>query len=152
MIKSHVTQWLHAISSFPPNLVYMFFLKLIIQKIGNTKSGKYYKVITRCDRSLLQSASGITKYDRLLLQSTSGITKCDGYYKVRRNTWETKVEFSRESKGKIGEESVNNCLKERLPIFRDIFWTQSNIYDAVFFFKNSSQLKTIKYFHKKVQS
>ena len=29
----------------------------------------YYKVITKCDRSLLQSASGITKCDRSLLQS-----------------------------------------------------------------------------------
>ena len=42
----------------------------------------YYKVrqsdfITKCDRLLLQSASGITKCDRLLLQSVSGITKCD---------------------------------------------------------------------------
>ena len=51
----------------------------------------YYKVrqsifITKCDRMLLQSASGITKCDRLLLQSVSGITKCDSYYKVRRNS------------------------------------------------------------------
>ena len=42
----------------------------------------YYKVrqsnfITKCDRLLLQSASGITKCDRLLLQSVSGITKYD---------------------------------------------------------------------------
>ena len=35
--------------------------------------------ITKCDRLLLQSASGITKCDRLLLQSASGITKCDNY-------------------------------------------------------------------------
>ena len=27
----------------------------------------------------------ITKRDRSLLQSVSGITKCDSYYKVRRN-------------------------------------------------------------------
>ena len=39
--------------------------------------------ITKCDRQLLQSASGITKCGRLLLQSASGITKCDKlYYKV----------------------------------------------------------------------
>ena len=50
----------------------------------------YYKVcqsnfITKCDRLLLQSASGITKCDRLLLQSAPGITKCDRvYYKVRQ--------------------------------------------------------------------
>ena len=42
----------------------------------------YYKVrqsnfITKCERLLLQSASGITKCERLLLQSASGITKCD---------------------------------------------------------------------------
>ena len=40
--------------------------------------------ITKCDRLLLQSVSGITKCDRMLLQSASGITKCDRlYYKVR---------------------------------------------------------------------
>ena len=50
----------------------------------------YYKVrqsnfITKCDKLLLQRASGITKCDRLLLQSASDITKCDRlYYKVRQ--------------------------------------------------------------------
>ena len=37
----------------------------------------YYKVPQR---------NFITKCDRLLLQSASGITKCDSYYKVRHNT------------------------------------------------------------------
>ena len=51
----------------------------------------YYKVrqsnfITKCDRLLLQSVSGVTKCDRMLLQSASGIIKCDSYYKVKRNT------------------------------------------------------------------
>ena len=48
--------------------------------------------ITKCDRLLLQSASGITKCDRMLLQSasyvqsvTDFITKCVRYYKVRHN-------------------------------------------------------------------
>ena len=41
--------------------------------------------ITKCDRLLLQSVSGIAKCDRLLLQNASGITKCGSYYKVRRN-------------------------------------------------------------------
>ena len=36
--------------------------------------------ITKCDRLLLQSASGVTKGNRLLLQSASGITKCDRFY------------------------------------------------------------------------
>ena len=41
--------------------------------------------MTKCDRLLLQGASGITKCDRLLLQSESGIAKCDKlYYKVRQ--------------------------------------------------------------------
>ena len=34
---------------------------------------------------VLQNTSGITKCDRLLLQIASGITKSDSYYKVRRN-------------------------------------------------------------------
>ena len=66
---------------------------IIILKIGNTNQAviknetenSYYKVSTKCDRRLLESASGITKSDRLLLQNASGITKCDSYYKVRRN-------------------------------------------------------------------
>ena len=41
--------------------------------------------MTKCDRLLLQGASGITTCDRLLLQSAPGITKCDRlYYKVRQ--------------------------------------------------------------------
>ena len=41
--------------------------------------------ITKCDKLLLQSASGITKCDKLLLQSvTDFITKCVRYYKVRQ--------------------------------------------------------------------
>ena len=93
---------------------------IIILKNGNTKSlfkneteNSYYKVITMCDKSLLQSvaevcckvrhilqslteggykvcqvlksASGITQCDRRLLQSASSNTKCDRlYYKVRQ--------------------------------------------------------------------
>ena len=67
-MKSHVTQWLHAISSFPPNLVHVFFetyRKLVIQSqagsLKNETENNYYKAITKCHRSLLQSASGITK-------------------------------------------------------------------------------------------
>ena len=52
------------------------------QAVTNETENSYYKVITKCDRSLLQSASGITKCDRLLLQSSSGITKCVRYYKM----------------------------------------------------------------------
>ena len=43
--------------------------------------------ITKCNRLLLQTASGIT-CDRLLLQSLSGITKCGSCYKVRCKTGE----------------------------------------------------------------
>ena len=56
------------------------------QLLKNETENSYYKVITKCDRLLLQSASGITKCGRLLLQSVPGITKCDSYYNVRRNT------------------------------------------------------------------
>ena len=53
------------------------------------KVKNYYKVITKFDRSLLQSASGIAKCDRLLLQSAPRITKLfqsvtEIYYKVRQ--------------------------------------------------------------------
>ena len=43
--------------------------------------------ITKCNRLLLQIASGIT-CDRLLLQSLSGITKCVSCYKLRCKTGE----------------------------------------------------------------
>ena len=85
----HVITWLKVISpngcmSFHPShqiwLTCLFWnFDIIIKKIGNTKSGSlkneiensYYEVITKCDRSLLQSALDITKRD--------------SYYKVRRN-------------------------------------------------------------------
>ena len=47
------------------------------QLLQNETENSYQKFVTKCDRGLLQSASGITKCDRLLLQSVSGITKCD---------------------------------------------------------------------------
>ena len=70
--RNDITQWLHATLSFPPNVVCMSFFKLIIEKIGYTKSGSlkketennYYNVITKCDGSFFQSASAITKYVR----------------------------------------------------------------------------------------
>ena len=55
------------------------------QLLKNEIKNSYYKVIIKCDKNLLQSASGIKKCDRLLLQSASGFTKCNSYYKVRRN-------------------------------------------------------------------
>ena len=56
------------------------------QLLQNETENSYQKFITKCDRCLLQRASGITKCDRLLLQIASGITERDSYYKVRRNT------------------------------------------------------------------
>ena len=53
------------------------WLHKVRQLLKNETENSYYKVITECDRSLLQSASGITKRDRLLLKSASGITKCN---------------------------------------------------------------------------
>ena len=48
------------------------------QLLKNETENSYHKVITKCDRSLLQSASAVTK----LLQSATVITKCDSYCKV----------------------------------------------------------------------
>ena len=46
---------------------------------------RHKTVITKCDRSLLQTASGITKCDKLLLQIASGIAIYDQlYYKMRQ--------------------------------------------------------------------
>ena len=46
------------------------------QAVTEERESSYYKVIAECDRSLLQSESGITKWDRSLLKSVSGITQC----------------------------------------------------------------------------
>ena len=57
---------------------------MIIQSqvsIKNWDKKQLIKVIRKCNRSLLQSASAITKCDWSLLQSASGITKCNSYYK-----------------------------------------------------------------------
>ena len=45
--------------------------------LQNETDSSYQKFITKCDRVLLQSASGITKCDRILLQSALGIKRCD---------------------------------------------------------------------------
>ena len=55
--------------------------KQLLQSYYKSVTKIYYKV-----RQVLQSVSGNTKCDRLLLQSASGITMFDIYYKVRRNT------------------------------------------------------------------
>ena len=57
-----------------------FYYKL--REVAITK----YKSITKCDRLLLQSASGVTRVRQTLLQSVLGIPKCDSNYKVRRTT------------------------------------------------------------------
>ena len=93
--KSSQSVKLGTISSFTQNLVdiqYPFwnfgrwYKKLILQSEKLLQSGpdnSYQKFITKCERGLLQSvsgiqnASGITKCDRLLLQTPLGITKCD---------------------------------------------------------------------------
>ena len=110
-MKSHVIGRLNSIyRSLKIWFTYSFFFETLVdniknwyykvrQLLQNETENSYQKFITKCDRGLLQSASGITKCDRLLLQSASsitkcdrlllqsvtGITKCDSYYKVRRN-------------------------------------------------------------------
>ena len=59
--------------------------------------------ITKCDRLLLKSESGIVKCDRLLLQSASVIKKCNKlYYKVcqvlQSTTGITKSDVTQQSK------------------------------------------------------
>ena len=50
--------------------------KTVITNVLQSVTDCYYKVHHKF----------ITKCDRLLLQSASGVTKCDSCYKVRRNT------------------------------------------------------------------
>ena len=50
--------------------------------IKNDTENSYYKVITKCDRSLLQSASDITKCVWYYKVWQTVITKCVSYYKV----------------------------------------------------------------------
>ena len=45
------------------------------QLLQNDTDNSYQKAITKSDRSLLKSVSGITKWGRLLLQSVTVITK-----------------------------------------------------------------------------
>ena len=45
--------------------------------------------ITKCDRFLLQSASGIAKCDRLLLKRAPNFTKYDRLYKIVRQVFES---------------------------------------------------------------
>ena len=57
---------------------------ILLQSVA-TQFQQQNNFITKCDRLLLQSASGITKCDKLLLHYASGITKNDRlYYKVRQ--------------------------------------------------------------------
>ena len=56
-----------------PSGCIQFYPSYFRQLLKNETENSCYKVITKCDR--------------LLLQSASGITKCDSYYKVRRNIY-----------------------------------------------------------------
>ena len=76
--KSHIplTMQLREVTWRMSFLKLIIYGKLVIQggKSGSLKNETkniYYKVITKCDKSLLKSALGITK--------------CESYYKVRRN-------------------------------------------------------------------
>ena len=55
--------------------LHILFETCNIENWKNETENICYKLISKCDRSLLQSASGITKCDKPLLQSASGITK-----------------------------------------------------------------------------
>ena len=87
MIKVYATGMLGTISLFPQNLVHIKypFLKLwyenwyrkVRQLLLNETKSSYWKAITKCDRSLLQSASGVTKYVRFYKVWQTVITKWD---------------------------------------------------------------------------
>ena len=55
------------------------------QLLENETENSHQKFITKCDRGLLQSASGITKCARYYKVLQAVITKCFRYYKVYQN-------------------------------------------------------------------
>ena len=62
------------------------FWKKILQNVTNRESFTNFKtIITKCDKNLLQSVTGVTKWDKKLFQSMRCIMKRGSYYKVRRN-------------------------------------------------------------------
>ena len=90
--------------------------------IKNETENSYYKVITKCDRSLLQSASGITK--------------CNSYYKVRRNKVrkiKPKVvsyrngSFALQNKNNATSKSVRHIKKKADKLYLKNDSTSSNI-------------------------
>ena len=87
VIKFHVTQWLHTISSFPPNLIYMSFFKLFfntenwfhkVRQLKNEIKNSYYKVITRVWQKFIIKCVRYYK----VYQVAESVTDC--YYKVRQ--------------------------------------------------------------------
>ena len=62
------------------------FWKKILQSVINKESFTNFKtIITKCDKNLLQSVTGVTKWGKKLFQSMKCIMKRGSYYKVRRN-------------------------------------------------------------------
>ena len=59
-----------------------FFKKGVTYREGFTN---FKLIITKCDKNLLQSMTGIIKWEKKFLQSPIGITKCGNCYKVRQN-------------------------------------------------------------------
>ena len=54
------------------------------QLLENETENSYYKVIIKCNKRLLQSASGITKYLRYYNVWQKLMTKCVHYYIVQQ--------------------------------------------------------------------
>ena len=79
---------------------------------------KFKLVITKCDKKVLQSVTGIKKWDKR-------IKKCDNYYNVRCNT----SVISNRSMILITErDKLNHCLKSvRIRSFSDPFFPASGL-------------------------
>ena len=67
-------------------ICYMTLCNHMINRLCQFVDNKPALERTTLSSFLVRQSNFITKCDRMLLQSASGITKCDSYHKVRRNT------------------------------------------------------------------
>ena len=130
----------------------------------------YYKVrqsnfTTKCERLLLQSASGITKCDKLLLQTVPGTTKCDNYYKVTRNNCTISILFSLKKAGwthKINQHYLFSRNCNRIEVYNiflilnylhwKFFFSSMNFRFQLKFKGNGCSFRKILFFHNNLKT
>ena len=70
--------------SGPGFLVFGFQLPVLVLKVPSLYYRDHSIIITKCDKKLLQSVTGITKWDSYCKVRQKITTNCDRYYRVRQ--------------------------------------------------------------------